>query len=169
MAEPEISVAQLSDLFESVQAGMKSIEDMQREWALLTAAGTAARGLVTVSINAEGAVIETRFADDIDELSYSEIAEAVTAAARAAMTEMRRKTAELMAPLHEHDARIGSLSELAPGVPDIVDLIPAPPQVSTAPPGSPERLSKEADAVEFSDTEQVDRDPRTSRVTESGW
>ncbi|MEU1980928.1 YbaB/EbfC family nucleoid-associated protein [Nocardia sp. NPDC019395] len=169
MTNPDISMAQLADLFDSVQAGMSSIEKMQREWALLTATGTAARGLVTVSINAEGTVIETRFAGEIDELSYSEIADAVTEAAQAAMTEMRQKTAALMAPVQEPDARIGSLSELAPGAPDIVGLVPAAPQVSIAAPGSPERLSGEAEVMEFTGTENIDRDPQPSKVTEKRW
>ena len=169
MTDNEMSMGRLTDLFDSVQAGMKSIETMQQKWALLTATGSAAHKRVTVSINAESTVIETRFADDIDELSYAEIAKAVTEAAQDAVAEMRRKTTELMASLHEQDARIPKLSELAPGAPDVIDLIPAPPQVSTAPPGSPERLDAESEAMVFPDTEQLDGDVSRSGVTDPSW
>ncbi|MEU7633546.1 hypothetical protein AB0C34_26820, partial [Nocardia sp. NPDC049220] len=56
------------DLIDSVQAGMKSIENMQRQSVLLTSTGLAANERV-MSINAEGAVIETRFTDPPERLA----------------------------------------------------------------------------------------------------
>ncbi|MEU7631075.1 YbaB/EbfC family nucleoid-associated protein [Nocardia sp. NPDC049220] len=148
---------------------MKSIENMQRQWVLLTATGSAANKRVTVSINAEGTVIETRFSDDIDDLSYAEIAKAVTEAAQNAATEMQRKTAGLTASLQEQSSRIPKLSELAPGALDVLDLVPTAPQVSLAPPDAPERLAAESEAMVFADTEQPDRDVSQSGVTDSSW
>lgn len=169
MTDNEMSMAQLTDLLDSVQASMKSIETMQQKWALLTATGSAAHKRVTVSINAEGEVIETLFSSDIADLGYDEIAKAVTEAARAAMAELRRKTEALREPLQEHNARIPTLSELAPGALDVMALVPEPPRVSTAPPGAPERLAAESEAMEFSDTEQVDTDSSQSGVTGPSW
>ncbi|WP_406276894.1 YbaB/EbfC family nucleoid-associated protein [Nocardia sp. NBC_00881] len=169
MTDNEMSAARLTDLVDSVQAGMKSIENMQRRWMLLTATGSGGNRRVTVSINAEGTVIETHFTDDIGDLSYEEIAKAVTEAAQNAATEMQRKTAELSDSLQEHSSRVPKLSELAPGAVDILDLVPAAPQVSLAPLGSPERLAAESEAMEFTDTEQLDRDASQSGVTDSSW
>ncbi|OQS17444.1 hypothetical protein B0T36_01160 [Nocardia donostiensis] len=163
-----MSMARLTDLFDSVQAGMKSIEAMQQKWALLTATGTAARKRVTVSVNAEGTVIETAFSDDVGDLSFDELAKAVTQAAQAAMVELRRKTADLMAPVQEHDARVPKLSELAPGAPDLIDLVPEPPRVSLAPPGSPERRAADSEGMEFPDAEQLG-EPSRPGVTDSSW
>lgn len=169
MTDNEMSMARLTDLFDSVQAGMKSIETLQQKWALLTATGSAAHKRVTVSINAEGEVIETLFSGDIADLSYDEIAKAVTEAARAAMAELRRKTEALRESLQESTARIPALSELAPGALDVMGLVPEPPQVSTAPPGAPERLAAESEAMEFFDTEQVDSNATQSGVTGPSW
>ncbi|WP_406270357.1 YbaB/EbfC family nucleoid-associated protein [Nocardia sp. NBC_00881] len=169
MDNEEMSAARLTDLVDSVQAGMKSIENMQRQWMLLTATGSAANKRVTVSINAEGTVIETHFADDIGDLSYAEIAKAVTEAAQNATTEMQRKTAGLTASLQEQSSQVPKLSELAPGALDILDLVPAAPRVSLAPLGSPERLAAESEAMEFTDTEQPVRDASQSGVTDSSW
>lgn len=169
MTDNEMSMAQLTDLFDSVQVGMKSIENMQQKWALLTATGFSAHKRVTVSINAEGEVIETLFSSDISGLSYEEIAKAVTEAAQAAMAELRRKTVALQESLQEVNARIPALSELAPGALNVMGLVPEPPRVSTAPPGAPERLVAESEAMEFSDTEQVDTDSSQSGVTGPSW
>lgn len=169
MTDDDMSMARLTDLFDSIQAGMKSIENMQQKWALLTATGTAANKRVTVSINAEGEVIETLFSDGVADLGYNEIAKAVTEAAQAAMAELRGKTESLRQSLHEHDARIPTLSELAPGAVDVTGLVPEPPRVSTAPPGAPERLAAESEAMELPDTEQVEGDPSQSGVTGPSW
>ncbi|WP_063035620.1 YbaB/EbfC family nucleoid-associated protein [Nocardia grenadensis] len=169
MTDDEMSMGRLTDLFDSVQAGMKSIEHMQQKWALLTATGTAAHKRVSVSVNAEGEVIETRFSGEIGDLSYEEIAKAVTEAAQAAMRELRRQTSALMAPVQDQDSRMPKLSELASGVPDILSLVPEPPRVSTAAPGSPERLLAESEAMEFADTEQIDGDSSQSGVTGPSW
>jgi len=169
MTDNDMSMARLTDLFDSVQAGMKTIETMQQQWALLTATGTAARGRVTVSINAEGVVIETRFSSGIEKLSFDEIAKAITEAAGVAMVELRRKTAEVMAPVQGQETQIPKLSELAPGAPDVNDLLPVPPQVSTAPPDSPERVETESDTMEFPDAEQLDSELSQSGITDSSW
>ncbi|MEU4342152.1 YbaB/EbfC family nucleoid-associated protein [Nocardia sp. NPDC023852] len=147
----EASMARLADLLDTVQAGMKSIEKMQQQRALLTGVGTAANDRVKVTVNADGAVIETRLTGDIHKLTYDQIGDAVTSAAQDAIAEMRRKTAELMQPLQERNPLVPKLSELAPGAPDVFDLIPKPPEASLAPPDSPDR---KANDPTFTDVEQ---------------
>ncbi|WP_406265631.1 YbaB/EbfC family nucleoid-associated protein [Nocardia sp. NBC_00881] len=156
-------MARLADLLDTVQAGMKSIDKMQQQRVLLTGVGTAANNRVKVTVNADGAVIETKLTGDIHKLTYDQIGNAVTAAAQDAIAEMRRKTAELMQPLQEHNPLVPKLSELTPGAPDIFDLIPKPPEASLAPPDSPDW--KAADAAEFTDVEQQ-RSVSRSRVAD---
>ncbi|WP_406265641.1 YbaB/EbfC family nucleoid-associated protein [Nocardia sp. NBC_00881] len=118
----EASMARLADLLDTVQAGMKSIEKMQQHRALLTGVRTAANNRVKVTVNADGAVIETRLTGDIHKLAYDRIGDAVTSAAQDAIAEMRRKTTELIRPLQKRKPLVPKLSELVPGAPDVFDL-----------------------------------------------
>lgn len=156
----EMTRARLADLVELVQAGMKSIARVQREQVRLTASASAAEKRVTVVVNANGDVIGIRFADTIDELTYGEIAQAVTEAAQAASREVRRKTQQLLDSLRAEQARMPKLSELMPGFPDVLEMVPAPPEVSTAPPDSPLRLQdceSPDDTGGFDDVEQLEQ------------
>lgn len=72
---------------------------LYRECAKLTATGTAERRRVSVTVNADGIAIDVRFGTGIGDLSYDEIAAAVTRASREAVAEVTRLESELMAPM----------------------------------------------------------------------
>ncbi|MFE7796290.1 YbaB/EbfC family nucleoid-associated protein [Nocardia sp. NPDC057440] len=173
----EAAKARLADLMDSVQAGIKSIQRAQHRQAQLMASASAAGKRVTVVVNAKGVVIETRFAADIDDLAYPEIARAVTTAAQEAAAEVHRKTKEMVAELTREQSRLPRLSEFIPGMPDVQDMIPAAPEVSTEPPAARARArAKPTDeavtALEFTGVEQFDHDEPPSaqpNVAESGW
>ncbi|QIS10169.1 YbaB/EbfC family DNA-binding protein [Nocardia arthritidis] len=76
---------------------------MERRRSLLTATASVCDKRVTVTVNAEGVLIETRFGDDIGDLTYDEIAVAVPDAVRTAAREVTRKSRELMWGLLERD------------------------------------------------------------------
>jgi hypothetical protein len=122
---------------------------------------------VTVTVNAECTVIETRFGDNVSDLSYAELARAMTEAAQQAAYELECKRNDLMQPLLENRGRLPKLHELVEGMPDLTPRIPKAPEVSTAPPNAPERLEQAADtASRFTDVEQ----PHSRRsVTNTGW
>ncbi len=151
----------LAEMMKSVQANMSSLRDAYQQRAQLTATGTAADKRVTVVLNADGVVIETRMDDDIVELEATEIAEAVTAAAQQAFAEMKRKTDELVAPMRERHQGMPKLSDLLPGIPEDLNSLPTPIVAPTSPLASVERKEPGAER----------RGARGAgpEVTESGW
>ncbi|RDI68219.1 YbaB/EbfC family nucleoid-associated protein [Nocardia pseudobrasiliensis] len=143
-------------MLEALSEQMRGIAEIQRDRARLTATATACDKRISVTVNADGILIETRFADDISDLSYGEIAAAVTQAVQAAAKNVSQQGHRLMEPLRERKDRLPHLSDLVEGMPDFRSVIPAPQPVSTAPPNSPERRYDDEDSG-FGDTEPVGR------------
>ncbi|MFI5776861.1 YbaB/EbfC family nucleoid-associated protein [Nocardia sp. NPDC051570] len=114
----------LADLLDTVNAHIHSIAEAQQQRVELTATASAGEGRVRITVNADGVVIETRFADDIDELDYDEIAEAVTDATQEAAAEVARRAEELIAPIRRTRSRLPSLSEMVEGLPDLKARVP---------------------------------------------
>lgn len=157
----EAAHSQLEDLADTVRAGMATIARAQQEQSQLTATATAAAGRVSVVVNAENVVIQVRFSDNIDDLSYPEIARAVTTAAQDAAAAMHRKTKELLDTLRADTARIPRLSEYLPGMPDVQDMIPEPPRAPVTPPSARKRDDEPSDGtVRFT---------ALSETAESAW
>ncbi|MEV3959462.1 YbaB/EbfC family nucleoid-associated protein [Nocardia sp. NPDC050193] len=160
---------------ESYQKQMKMVAHLQQQRARLTATASARDKKVTVTVNANSVVIETVFAEDIDELSYTEIAAAVTEAAQKAAEEVTRRAHELAKPLLAGRAERPKLSDMLEGIPEF--RMPEEPEVPTAAPGSDERAAFDAAVDEpemtFTDVEYVDRPGRTSgrapEVSDSSW
>ncbi|MBL1075208.1 YbaB/EbfC family nucleoid-associated protein [Nocardia sp. 2] len=153
----------LQDILDGLSLQLRTITQLQRERAALTASATV-RKRVTVTVNADGTVIETKFSADIDDLDYPEIAKAVTEAAQQAAAEVARKGQAVMAPVSRNRDRMPTLTDLIPGMPDLKGelSVPPAPHVSTAPPGSTERGAAHTDSA--SDAER----PRGG-ATDSGW
>ncbi|QVI21912.1 YbaB/EbfC family nucleoid-associated protein [Nocardia tengchongensis] len=128
----EAAKAQLADLAEMVQGSFAALARAQRDRARLTASARAGGRRVTVTVNADGVVIKIEFSDDIDALTYSEIAAAVTSAAQEAAVEVKQKSQEILAELQAEKAKIPALSEIFPLMPDIQAMMPTPPEVSMA-------------------------------------
>ncbi|MRH88618.1 YbaB/EbfC family DNA-binding protein [Nocardia sp. SYP-A9097] len=142
--------AEAASILEGFSRQMREIAEASRKRALLTASATSGR--VTVTVNADCIVIATRFASDIGEFGFDEIARAVTAAAQQASADMRRKTEELLRPLSDQRAKMPKLSELFEGMPDLESQAPTLPPASLAPPQARERLAQQAEpAPEFTD------------------
>ncbi|WP_067695729.1 YbaB/EbfC family nucleoid-associated protein [Nocardia jejuensis] len=158
--------ADLNDILEGFADQMRTITELQRERAALTATATVRQKRVTVTVNAEGTVIETKFGSGIEDLDYAEIAKAVTEAAQQASAEVAARGREVLAPVSQNRDRLPKLSDLVPGMPDLSRELraPEPPVVSTAPPKSPERLA--AQPKPESDGSAA---PRRSAATDSGW
>lgn len=151
----------LAEMMQTVQANMASLRDAYEQRAQLTGTGTAADKQVTVVVNADGLVIETRMDDEIIELSVEEIAEAVTKAAQQAFAELKRKTDELVAPMRARHEVMPKLSDLLPGIPDDLNSLPAHIAAPTTPRASVER---EEPAAERRGTRGAGPE-----VTQPGW
>jgi len=162
-------------IIDAFREQMRAIANVQQERVGLTASATSRDKTVSVTVNANGLVIETKFFSGIEQLGYERIARTVTETAQQAADEVARKSAELTAPLAENRARLPKLSEVIDGMPDFEAEIPTEPPVSTAAPGSLERAadeSGESDEMVFTDVEEYDH-TNTGRpapgVTDSGW
>ncbi|MFF2087779.1 YbaB/EbfC family nucleoid-associated protein [Nocardia sp. NPDC058176] len=163
----ERAKAEMADILEGVQEQMRTIARLQQERAEMMASATVRRQ-VTVTVNADNVVIETKFGPDIEDLTLAEIAKAVTEAAQQAAAEMARKTSQLLEPLNDQRARMPKLSDLVPGIPDI--SAPEPVMAPTTAPNSRVHQQDSADdlPMEFSGT--VDMKPdRGGSVTDSSW
>ncbi|MBY8860889.1 YbaB/EbfC family nucleoid-associated protein [Nocardia sp. CA2R105] len=176
----EAAKARLAELMQSVQAGIGEIARMQREHAKITASATAARRRVTVTVNADGDVIETRIAPNTTDLTHEQLAQAFTKAAQDAAAQVRRRTREMVAEVQQNNARLPRLSEFVPGVADMQDLLPRPPEPSLEPPKARHRVTHTeepeepatSEATEFTDFDVSQHDSGSSAsggVLDSGW
>ncbi|NEW39042.1 YbaB/EbfC family nucleoid-associated protein [Nocardia cyriacigeorgica] len=167
----EQAKAQLAGLVDEVTQQFREIARIQDERNQLTASATVRRKRVTVTVNADGAVIETKFGPNIEELTYPEIAAAVTEAAQKATAEVMRKGQQLMSPLDDRRARLPKLSDLIDGMPDLTGHLPAPQRASTASPAARNRalVDDGSAAVEFENAEVLNKPDEDGGVTASGW
>ncbi|WP_431953506.1 YbaB/EbfC family nucleoid-associated protein [Nocardia lijiangensis] len=162
---------EIAGLLDDFRSRMRGIAEAQRERVKLTATATTRDKVVSVTVNANGVVIETRFSDRADELSYDQLAKAVTRMAQQAADEVFAKSKALAAPLLDERARLPKLSDVIEGMPDIETEIPLEPPVSLAPPGSPER-DRDDEAMTFTDVETYDHGGRggpTETVAGQAW
>ncbi|MGS2808670.1 YbaB/EbfC family nucleoid-associated protein [Nocardia sp. MW-W600-9] len=153
----EQAKADLAEIIEGVQDQMRAVARIQQARAEIVASATVRRR-VTVTVNADNKVIETKFGADIEDLGYAEIAKAVTEAAQQASAEVARKVNELMAPFQQQRARMPKISDLVEGMPEF--RIPPTVEASTAPPDSAERRGGGEDPAQRE---------RGSAATDSGW
>ncbi|MEV0033988.1 YbaB/EbfC family nucleoid-associated protein [Nocardia sp. NPDC050793] len=161
---------EIAGLMEDFRSRMRDIAQVQRERVKLTATATTRDRAVSVTVNANGVVIETKFSDRVEEMSYDQIAKAVTRLAQQAAEEVFATSKTLVAPLLDERSRLPKLSDMIEGLPDLETEIPLEPPVSLAPPRSSERSDDEA--LTFTDVESYHHDGRgNSResVTGQAW
>ncbi|MGW5388294.1 YbaB/EbfC family nucleoid-associated protein [Nocardia sp. NPDC003963] len=127
---------------------MRSIAEVQKKRSLLTATVLAEEKRIEVTVNADGLLIDTKFADDILDLSMDEIAVAITEAVQDAAAQVQKKARELMDPLLEHRNSLPKLSEMIEGAPDLAGLIPQPLETPTVSPDSPDWPGNKPDEPE---------------------
>lgn len=148
-------MADAAMMMEAFTEQMSGIAKVQRDRARLTATVTACDKRITVTVNADGILIATKFADDIKDLPYEDIAAAMTEAVQAAARKVQKLTQELMDPLRQQKNQLPKLSEMLEGAPDLGEMMPIAPPASMAPPDSPERKSEEIPDMVYGDVEDV--------------
>ncbi|WP_458686103.1 YbaB/EbfC family nucleoid-associated protein [Nocardia tengchongensis] len=163
----ESAKAELASMIDEFQQQMRVLGEIQQKRSQLMATGYALQKQVTVVVNADGTVIETRIDPELEDLPLYELGKAITEAAQAAATELGRKSAELMNPIQERRGRMPKMSDLIEGMPDLTERIPEPIPASTAPPNSPERQHDQP-AMTFTDVEELD-DITPGRIRADDW
>lgn len=164
---------------EAFRDQMRNLAEAQRKRAQLTAKATSRGKRITVTVNANGVVIDTKFAKDISDLSYDEIAKTVTQLAQQAANDVLRMSQELLAPMAEQRMRLPKLTDLIEDLPDFVGELPQQPAVSTAPPSNSRSLATEGAEdierpapMEFAGAERLEdsrRDGPARSATDTGW
>jgi DNA-binding protein YbaB len=115
----------MTEMLALVQEQLADIAAVQKRQARLTASGSAADGLVEVTVNAHGHVVETVIDESyLEEYEFEELADHVTEAAQAAARTAARRISEMMGPIDERRKALPSLSEIVEGAPDLRDLMP---------------------------------------------
>lgn len=107
---------ELTSAVAEFQEKMAQVARIQADCAQLVATGWAQRRRVRVTVNADGIAVDIKFGAGVSELTYDEIAAAVTEASQQAVLEIAEKSKELTAPL----AVAGGA---APDVPDVLRMI----------------------------------------------
>lgn len=159
--------AEIADVMDEFRSRMREIAEMQRQRVKLTATASTRDRQISVTVNANGVVIQTKFGSGIDEYSFEDIAKSITRLAQQAAEDVFDQSKKVMEPLAEERARLPKLSDVIPGMPDVQSEIPMEPPVSVAPPGTAER--EDAELV-FTDVESLADEPETGKgVTDSVW
>lgn len=114
---------QMTEVLALVSEQMADIAAVQREQAQLTATADEADGLVQVTVDARGHVIETVIDESyLEEYELEELGGHVTAAAQTAANDVAQRSAALMMPIEERRRMMPSLSDIADTAPDLRDL-----------------------------------------------
>ncbi|MGW0250979.1 YbaB/EbfC family nucleoid-associated protein [Nocardia goodfellowii] len=159
--------AEISGLLSDLRSQMQDIVKMQQRRVKLTGTATTKDRQISVTVNANGVVIETKFGSGIDEYSYDDIAKTITRLAQQAADDVTAKTAELVEPLRAERDRLPKLHEVIPGLPDFQSEIPLEPPVPVSPPGSRDRDDEEMVFTDVVDYQE--RDNTGKGVTDSVW
>lgn len=145
-------ITDVTQFLDSFQSAMAQASDARRQRDALTASASVERGRITVVVNASGSIVQTLFSEDVDDLTYSQIARATVEAAQQAAAEVKRKSDALLAPLQAARARLPQLPDLFDGAPRLRDEITAPPTAPLTPPGERQAAPASAEfegAVEY--------------------
>ncbi|QIS10172.1 YbaB/EbfC family nucleoid-associated protein [Nocardia arthritidis] len=140
---------ELATVLDGLQQQMRDIAEVGRRRGELTATASVQQRRVTATVDADGILTKLEFADDIDDLTYDEIAAAITEAVRTAATDAARMGVELVRPLRERRAHWPKLSDLLEGALDLPEHVPGESRAPISPPNADERIA----ATERSDAD----------------
>jgi DNA-binding protein YbaB len=127
------SAARLEEGIEALRGGLQEIQAAWKKRAALVASASEADGRVTVTVDALGTIIETRFAHNVHELTFEEIATAITQATQRAALDVKKQSEDVLAGA---TAGYAGIDELTDVFPDFRSMLPPEPEVSLAPPSS---------------------------------
>jgi DNA-binding protein YbaB len=117
---------QVTEVLALVQEQMADVAAMQKKQAQLRVTGTAADGMVEVTVNAGGQLMTTVIDESyLDQHEFEELADHITEAAQAAARDAMRQVAEMLVPISERRKAFPSLSDVVEGAPDIRALTPS--------------------------------------------
>jgi len=106
------------------QDQMRALSAAQQQRMSLSGTGTAADGLVEVTVDAQRMVTSTVIQESyLQEFEFSDLSGHITTAARAAAEEVARRGTELFAPLAQRRQAISAMSGGLVDAPDFTELM----------------------------------------------
>ena len=109
----------LSTMIDGYAEHLERVKQAQEQRAQVVVEAHAASDRVTVRVNADGALVDLRFSDDITDLEYDEIAAAVLTGAREAAAAAGERVRKLIAPVQQRPATIPTIAELIGDIPEL--------------------------------------------------
>jgi DNA-binding protein YbaB len=109
----------LSSILDGFTEHLERVKQAQQQRARIVVEAHAASNRVTVKVNADGALTDVYFSDDINDLDYDEIAAAVLTAARDAAAMAADRVHKLVAPVQQRPATIPTIAELIEDIPEL--------------------------------------------------
>jgi YbaB/EbfC DNA-binding family len=114
---------EMAETVEKFRDRARELTRLQQERVNLIASASVQRRRVTATVNADGILVDLKFSSDIDDLEYSEVAQAITEACGEAVAEVGRKSAVLLAPIRVESERAPSTDEILRGLAEIRDQL----------------------------------------------
>ena len=114
----------LSTMIDGFAEHLERVKQAQEQRTQIAVEAHAAYNRVTVKVNADGALVDLRFSDDINDLDYDEIAAAVLTAARQAAAMAADRVRKLIAPVQQRPAAIPTIAELIEDIPQLRAWMP---------------------------------------------
>jgi DNA-binding protein YbaB len=114
----------LSTMIGGFAEHLERVKQAQEQRAQMVVEAHAGCDRVTVQVNADGALVDLRFSDDINDLDYDEIVAAVLTAAREAAAKAADRVRKLIAPVQERPAAIPTIAELIEDIPELRARVP---------------------------------------------
>jgi DNA-binding protein YbaB len=114
----------LAEVMALAQDQMRELSAAQQQRMALSGKGTAADGLVEVTVDAQRMVTSTVIGESyLQEFEFADLGGHITTAAQAAAQEVERRGAELFAPLAQRRQAISALSGGLVDAPDFRELM----------------------------------------------
>ncbi|GAB2683101.1 YbaB/EbfC family nucleoid-associated protein [Nocardia goodfellowii] len=124
MRDRRAAKGELAGMLDDFQRRMRAVGAVAQQRAQITATATTTDETITVTVNADGQVIDTRFSGDFRAMTPEQLGAAVTAVAQAAAADAARQLQNLLAPIADERARQPKLSDLVAGMPDLQAATP---------------------------------------------
>ena len=130
---------EMATVLGELQEQMRATAEVHRRRADLTATASRHDGRVTVTVDADGVLLDVAFSDTVDDLSDAAIARAVTAATQQAAREVADRMRDMVQPLVNRREHWPALSDLLPGAMDYTPNVPGECRAPTQPPNGQRR------------------------------
>ena len=101
-----------------VQEQMRDLSNIQQQRSTMVARATAADGTVEVTVNAQRTVVETVVDESyLEDHEFTELGGHVTSAAQAAVRQLDKRSAAMLAPMNERRKAVSEISGNVIGLP----------------------------------------------------